>query len=226
MRYDTTGKITIDTSLYQAYIFDMDGLLLDTERICWECFKEVCIIYGHHPDFNIYKNCIGRSVQEGDIILEEGFRGLVPYKEVKIEWNNRYYRRIENGDIPLKNGVADLLRSLRSVKARMAVATSTGPELANRKLSGSDIIDYFEFVLSGETLERSKPHPEIYLRSAAMLGVLPEKCLAFEDSDNGVRSAHAAGIDVIQVADMFEPSTEVVRFGHIITDSLSNIVIK
>jgi HAD superfamily hydrolase (TIGR01509 family) len=204
----------------------MDGLLLDTERICWECFIDACKPYGYFPDFNIYRDCIGRKVEEGDKILAEGFRDFIPYNSVKPEWNRLYLERIENGCIPLKPGVKNFLEKLSCLNKKKGVATSTEFNTALKKLTKTRIIDYFDVIITGDSVSKSKPDPEIYLKAAEKLGYSPEECIAFEDSDNGVRSAHAAGIKVIQITDMFCPSDDVVSLGHQIAGSFLEIELK
>ncbi len=221
-----TVKLNIDPAFYDAFIFDMDGLLIDTERICWECFIEACGKYGYNPEFGIYKNCIGRKVEEGDLILEEGFRDMIPYGSVKSEWNMLYRNRVENGYIPLKPGVKEFLEILSGHSKKISVATSTVYELARKKLEKTGISVYFDYVVSGDMVKNSKPDPEIYLKAAEMLRTEPGRCIAFEDSDNGVRSAFSAGINVVQVIDLLEPSPEIVKFGHVIVGSFNEIGIK
>ncbi len=204
----------------------MDGLLLDTERLCWECFINACNKFGYQPDFNIYKDCIGRKAEEGDLILSEGYKNLIPYYEVKNIWNDLYACVIETENIPLKAGVYEFLENISGMKKRMAVVTSTGIKTASKKLTSAGIIDFFEFVMSGDRAENSKPHPEIYLKAADQLSIRPSECIVFEDSDNGVRAAHSAGMEVIQIPDISEPSRGVVELGHMITSSFKNILLK
>lgn len=220
------NKIIIDPDDFEAFFFDMDGLLLDTERICWECFIDACKKYNYRPDFNIYRNCIGRKAEEGDLVLYEGFKNLIPYYEVKKIWNDLYACVIETGNIPLKDGVYEFLEKITGMKKRMAVVTSTGIQTASKKLTSAGIIDFFEFVMSGDRAENSKPHPEIYLKAADLLSIRPSECIVFEDSDNGVRAAHSAGMKVIQIPDISEPSRGVMGLGHEITSSFTNILLK
>ncbi len=204
----------------------MDGLLLDTERICWECFVNACKKFSYQPDFNIYRNCIGRKAEEGDLILSEGFKNHIPYYEVKNVWNDLYACVIETGNIPLKSGVLNFLEIVSGMNKRMAVVTSTGIKTASKKLSSAGIIDFFEFVMSGDRAENSKPHPQIYLQAAEQLGLDPWECIVFEDSDNGVKAAHGAGMEVIQIPDISEPSPGAMELGHRITSSFDNILLR
>lgn len=215
--------ISIKTELYDAFIFDMDGLLLDTEKSCWNCFKEVCTEYGYTPDFEIYRKCIGRSAVEGNKILKEGFGNYIPYEKANKKWNELYRSKINTEEIPLKRGIIRFLDYLKEKKMKIAVATSTDTELALKKLKSSGILKYFQTVTGSDRVKNSKPDPDIYLETAKMLNVKPEKCIAFEDSDNGVRSAHSAGMTVIQIPDLTEPVEDVRKLGHSIIQNFDLI---
>ena len=101
-----------------------------------------------------------------------------------------------------------------------------GIKTASKKLSSAGIIDFFEFVMSGDRAENSKPHPQIYLQAAEQLGLDPWECIVFEDSDNGVKAAHGAGMEVIQIPDISEPSPGAMELGHRITSSFDNILLR
>mgnify|MGYP000072935976 CR=1 FL=1 len=105
----------------------------------------------------------------------------------------------------------------------MAVATSTRTDRAKVKLSDSGILDYFDIIIGGDQVSNSKPDPEIYLKAASELSSEPSKCLAFEDSPNGVKSAVAAGLTVIQVPDLVQPDEDLLKMGHIVLGSLADV---
>jgi len=136
----------------------------------------------------------------------------------------RYHEAITTRGIPLKDGVLEFLRYIRSLQLPMAVATSTQTDIAKTKLRDTGILDYFQIVVGGEQVRHSKPHPDIYLKAAAELAVNARNCLALEDSENGVKSASAAGLTVIQIPDLVQPSTALKQNGHIILDSLLDVV--
>jgi len=212
-------KLIIKIKQHEAFIFDMDGLLLDTEKICWECFRKACSEFSYEPEFEIYKKCIGRKPEEGNLILKQGFDPFIPFNDAHIKWNEFYLNYIDHETIPLKPGVYSVLNFLHRNNAKLAVATSTEKYLALKKLTRTGIIDFFDLVVTGDQVKHSKPDPEIYLMAAEQLGVQPENCLAFEDSDSGVRSAYSAGIKVIQIIDLIEPSDEVRKLNHKIINS-------
>lgn len=218
------GKVTIKIKQHEAYIFDMDGLLIDTERICWECFRKACSEFSYEPDFEIYKKCIGRKPEEGNLILKQGFDPFIPFDNVHSKWNEFYRNYVDNEIIPLKPGVRFVLNLLYRNDTRLAVATSTNRESALRKLTRTGLIDFFDLVVSGDQIEHSKPDPEIYLTVAKQLNVKPEKCVAFEDSDSGVRSAFSAGMRTIQIIDLIYPAKEVRKLKHTIIKSFNNIL--
>jgi len=216
----------ISSGLYDAFIFDMDGLLLDTEKICWECFKNACGYYNYDPDFSIYKRCIGRKAEEGNKLLNEGFGNNIPFEEVQKKWSVLYGSYIENEVIPVKDGVYEFLNFLAKKNIRKAVATSTASDTALKKLKKSGLVDFFELIVSGDQVNNSKPHPEIYIKTAQLLNIVPQNCIAFEDSDNGAKSAFSAGMTVVQVVDMVEPSVEVKKLNHLIVNSFNELLIK
>ena len=125
--------------------------------------------------------------------------------------------------VPLKGGCAELLDFLKTSDIKRAVATSTHTKLAEHKLRLAGIRDAFAFVMGGDRVQRSKPDPEIYRRSAEQLGVPAERCLALEDSENGVRAAVAAGLRVVQVPDLKAPSFELLSLGHTVLASLTAV---
>jgi len=127
-----------------------------------------------------------------------------------------------NAPIPLKDGAAELLACLAELEIPVAVATSTESRRAMRKLEAVGILTHFKAIVGGDQVRNSKPHPDIYLRAAQILGVRPTKCLALEDSENGVRSA-ADAVTVIQIPDIVQPSTALRSLGHTILQSLHDV---
>jgi len=117
----------------------------------------------------------------------------------------------------------ELLEHVKRIQIPVAVATSTRSTHALDRLAKAGLLDYFEFVVGGDQVKNSKPNPEIYLTATEKLQCDPKNCLAFEDSENGVRAALGAGLRVIQVPDLVVPSAEVVALGHTILASLSEV---
>ena len=209
---------------FDAVIFDMDGLLLDSERIALDTFLDTCRHFGLGDETDLFIHLIGTSAQQGKVLLKEGLDGKTEYDVFGRDWNTRYSEATASNPIPLKDGVMELLDHIRSFGLPMAVATSTDTIRAKEKLRDANILDFFDLIVGGDEVVRSKPAPDIYLKAAESLGVNPMKCLALEDSENGVRSAFQAGLTVIQIPDLVEPSQYMRQLGHVILDSLRDVV--
>jgi HAD superfamily hydrolase (TIGR01509 family) len=209
---------------YQAAVFDMDGLLLDSERIALKTFISACNEYGFDPDVEVYYRCIGSNDIKTRQILIEGYGEQFPYEKIAKQWHNKYESEAENHPFPLKPGVNELLTLLEKQEIKIACATSTRHASAERKLANAGLLPYFDFIVGGDEIIKCKPDPEIYLKSCQKLGALPAECLALEDSDNGVLSAFAAGMQVVQVPDMLQPAEKVRALGHCIVSSLIDVM--
>ena len=208
---------------FSAVIFDMDGLLLDTERIALETFGQACreLQIGDHPE--VFFRCLGTSHIRAREFIREGMQGKVDHDIFWNEWDRHYKAAHASQPVPLKPGVTPLLTMLASRQLPMAVATSTRSADALQKLESAGIVGHFTAIIGGEQVEDGKPHPAIYLKAARTLGVNPADCLALEDSDNGVRAAVAAGMTVIQVPDLVAPSAALRELGHTVLGSLDDV---
>lgn len=203
-----------------AAIFDMDGLLLDSEIICLDTFKAACEQVGYTANIAVYLQGIGCNQARSKQILIDGHGADFPYQEIKDIWYKLYVAKAYDMPVPLMQGVSLLLDKLTRQNIPLAVATSTAYELALKKLENANILHYFDYVVGGDQVQHSKPSPEIYLKAATQLKHAVGQCIAFEDSVNGVRAALDAGIEVVQVPDLIAPSPEVISWGHQIVASL------
>jgi HAD superfamily hydrolase (TIGR01509 family) len=206
-----------------AVIFDMDGLLLDSETLARAAFDDTCGHFGLGEQTALFMQCVGTNQERGKHVLREGLRGKADDVAFGQHWNAKCVEYMSDAEIPLKTGAAELLQELKGAGVPMAVATSTSNPRATQMLQNAGMLQVFDAVVSGDQVTRSKPLPDIYLRAAELLGVRAGGCLALEDSENGVRSALAAGMTVIQVPDLVEPSDEVRELGHTILGSLHDV---
>jgi HAD superfamily hydrolase (TIGR01509 family) len=209
---------------FDAVIFDMDGLLLDTERLAFDAFHSACSLFNLGDLSNVYMKCIGTNSEMGKSILKDRLNGIANYEDFSLACGREYRKLIEGRPVPLKKGVDELLRHIENIGKPMAVATSTNYNSAKAELKNSGILHFFDHIVGGDQVKRSKPDPEIYLKISSALLTEPSKCLAFEDSKNGVKAAVAAGMTVVQIPDLVFPDDELLELGHIVLDSLADIL--
>ena len=201
----------------------MDGLLLDSERIALAAFNETCAHFKLDDQTELFLRCIGTNEALGTQVLKAGLEGKADYREFGRIWDGKYFEATNRKAIPLKDGAVETLDHFAKIGVPAAVATSTSAARAKQKLLDAGILTRFKVVVGGDQVERGKPKPDIYLKTAQLLRVAPENCLALEDSENGVRSALGAGMTVIQIPDLVKPSSEMRALGHIILDSLRDV---
>ncbi|OBU16864.1 phosphatase [Photobacterium aquimaris] len=205
---------------YTAAIFDMDGLLLDTEKVCMAAFQQTCIEMNIPFKDDIYLNIIGRNQAGIKPIIEQGYGDSLNYAVFYPRWMQHYHAVVEHQAIPVKKGVIELLTWLQAQKIPMVVATSTHNALAHKKLHLAGLSQYFSRITSGDEVINGKPAPEIYLLAAQRLNIEPQQCLAFEDSNNGVKAAVAANMTTLQIIDLVEPDADTRALGHHIFNTM------
>ncbi len=208
---------------FEAIIFDMDGLLLDSEKIGLIAFQETCQQFELGDKTDLYIQCIGTNSESTKKILSSGLGDEVDFVHFWSICREKYHAETKTKAIPLKEGVKGLLRHLQSLQLPAAIATSTHTEFALLKLNNAGIADFFDIVVGGEQVNKSKPFPDIYLKTVKQMKTNAHKCLALEDSENGVKSALAAGMTVIQIPDLIKPSAPVKTSRHIILNSLKEV---
>lgn len=185
-----------------AIIFDMDGVLIDSERRSFECYKEVFKEYNYEIDEEFYVKFIGTNVKSIKAKMEEAYGDDFPFDTIYEKKAKLAFEVTERDGVIIKPGVHKLLDYLNKENYKIAVATSTRRERALQLLEKAKIKDKVNFVICGDQVENSKPDPEIFLKAAKGLDVDPENCIVIEDSDAGITAAHAAKMIGIHVPDM------------------------
>jgi HAD superfamily hydrolase (TIGR01509 family) len=209
---------------FKLAIFDMDGLLLDSELLALKAFEAGCSQFNLGDQTDLFMQFVGTNADKGNAVMKQALDDLIDVDEFIATWRGIYADWIAKEPVPLKSGVKDVLMHLTSLNIPIAVATSTKTVAAENKLKMAGIFDYFEVVIGGDQVSHSKPKPDIFLKAAASLACEPSSCIAFEDSPNGVKSAVAAGMTVVQIPDMIEPDDALLKLGHIVLDNLSDVL--
>ena len=207
----------------QAVIFDMDGVIFDSENLVFQCWKIVAEKYGIKDVEAACRECLGvNSVESKERFLKK-YGEEFPYDEYKSEMSALYHQTAATGGLELKPGIVELLTFLKNKKYRLAVASSTRRAVVESQLQNAGVLDFFDEIICGDMVKKSKPEPEIYLTAAEKIKADPKECYAIEDSYNGIRSAYRAGMQVIMVPDLLPPTEETKEKCCVICDSLLEV---
>ncbi len=191
-----------------AVLLDMDGTLLDTEKIYFESLVAALDAHGYGDDATTLCHAmVGLPGPACEAMLVDRYGARFPLAEINRAYIANRDRFMEAG-LPLKPGTLELLDGLAAADCPMAIVTSSSRRNAERNLSLAGIRARFDTVLTLDDVTRGKPSPDLYLLAAARLGHAPEACVAVEDSNHGVAASHAAGAITIMVPDMTPPTDE------------------
>lgn len=188
-------------------IFDMDGLLLDTERLSNIAWVEAGKNMGIEITYNILRRIKGGNIKNAESVLKS-FLDEEKCEKLISEKKRIQMRVVEEEGIRLKKGVLELLTFLKKRKMKTAVATSTGKEIAARELKDTDIYEYFDGFVFGDEVKNGKPNPEIFLAACKKFDVVPENAVVLEDSVLGLKAAVSGGIRCIVVEDTVQLTNE------------------
>lgn len=208
----------------KAVIFDMDGLMIDSERVTYEGYLAECSERGYEMTYALYQTLLGSPMTAIRATLREYFGEFFPLEEV-ITAVHRYVENIfSTQGVPMKPGLMEILEYTREHNYKTMVATSSDRDRVDRILTSANIEGYFTDVICGNEVEKGKPHPDIFLKSCEKLKIQPEEAIVIEDSEQGVQAADKAGIDVICIPDMKEPRKEFKDMSLCVVDSLFDAI--
>lgn len=208
----------------KAVIFDMDGVLFDTERLCLKSWTALAREQGLEDMEEVFTRCIGTNHHDTVEIIKARYGQDFPYEEFSARASKLFWQWIDENGMPVKKGVRELLDYLKDKNYLVSLASSSSQRSIERCLDRAGIRDYFNQITSGDMVVHSKPNPEIYQLACDALGVSPEDAYAIEDSFNGIRSAYLAGMKPIMVPDLILPDEEMKQMSQVILSDLTQVI--
>lgn len=205
-------------------VFDMDGLMIDSERLVYSIWQEMMDECGREYSLDIFKKSIGLRAEDSERYYKSVYGSNFDYAGFKAESRIRYFKRIEKNGVPTKKGLYEIFDYLKSKNYKISLATSTSSDTALKIMKKINLYDRFDAFVCGDDVKIGKPDPEVFLVAAKKLCLEPKDCVAFEDSINGIKSAFAAGMTTVMVPDLLKPTKEIEPMINFLCDDLSKAI--
>lgn len=210
--------------MVKAIVFDMDGVLFDTEILCLNAWQKVADKYNLGNITTACISCIGVSKEKSKEIFKTAMSKDFPYDEMRNKVSDLCHQEISKNGLVKKKGVDEILSFCKKSGIKIGLATSTRRQTVISHLERTEIIDFFDEIICGDEIENSKPSPEIYLKSCKKLGIEPQNALAIEDSYNGVKASNSAGVRCIMVPDILPPTDEIKSLAFTVKNDLFEVI--
>ncbi|MFY9533573.1 HAD family hydrolase [Clostridium sp.] len=196
----------------KAVIFDMDGVIFDTERVYLEILKIVFVNYGYKVTKELYITVMGTGRKNVIKTFLENFGDDLPIEKMYEEKDNQLFYIIENQGIPLKKGVKELFSMLKEKNYKIALATSAKRDRVEKQIKDKWLKESFDAIVCGDDVEKGKPSPDIFLKAAKKIDVEPENCFVVEDSPAGIKAAFSGGMKGIHVEDLKVADEDILKY--------------
>lgn len=210
--------------MIEAVVFDMDGIIFDTERLSDNAWEKASEEFDCTEIMNYRAQFMGINRNQTMKFLAEKLGGEAPAHEFFDFTRNWMEQSIQNNGLPVKPGLYELLGYLKKNGYKIGAATSTSRRYVMDYFERAEITAFFDGIVCGDMVQISKPDPDIYLKAAALLQVEPQKCMALEDSPNGLLSANRAGMKTVMVPDTVEPTAELTKLLFACVPSLKEVI--
>ena len=194
--------------MIKAIIFDMDGLMIDSERVTFECYQEILKGMNLTMDEEFYKTLLGKPLKGIYQRFYDVYGNDFPIEDVIKDVHALMAKRFETEGVPIKTGLKSLLEYLKENNYKTIVATSSNRDRVDTILSQAQITDYFDDSICGDEVTKGKPNPEVFLKSCQKLGVNVDEAIVLEDSEAGIQASYDAGIKIICIPDMKYPEKQ------------------
>ena len=194
--------------MIKAVIFDMDGLMIDSERVTFECYQEILKGMNLTMDEEFYKTLLGKPIKGIYQRFYDVYGNDFPIEDVIKDVHALMAKRFETEGVPIKTGLKSLLEYLKENNYKTIVATSSNRDRVDTILAQAQITDYFDDSICGDEVTKGKPNPEVFLKSCQKLGVSVDEAIVLEDSEAGIQASYDAGIKVICIPDMKYPEKQ------------------
>ena len=212
--------------MINTVIFDMDGVIFDTERLAHRCWLEVARQNGIKDMDKIYPSIIGCNRSRAAETLLNYYGKNFPMEDFLQEHTRRTFNRyIDTYGVPIKAGVTELLMFLKTNGYMTALASSSDRAIVEKELKSADIYKYFDKIVCGDEVTHSKPDPEIFLKAVSALKSQKRESMVIEDSYNGLQAAVSAGVTAVMVPDMLPPTEELIGAGVKVFPNLLSVKI-
>lgn len=210
--------------MVSGIIFDMDGILIDSERQSNEGWLWAAGQLGVDMPMWLIDSFKGAPAELCCKFFDDYYKGVIDYWEAKELRTQHVYKIRETEGIPVKKGVKDIFEYIRNNGLKCAVATSTRRESAEKTLHEIGVWDYLDAVVYGDEVERGKPEPDIFLRAAKAIGVNPSEAVVVEDSINGIKAGYAAGMRVVHIPDTIAIDDDIRKLTYMVCDDLNGLI--
>lgn len=208
----------------KAVIFDMDGVIFDSEACGLKCFLESCKQMGLEENPNPYLSSMGSTYEQSDNIMMEYFKDEKLFKDTMDIYNVLFHNAYSEGKVHFKKGAEEIIKYLTDNNIPFALATSSPMYMVDMSFSNQGYKQVpFKYIVTGDKVTNSKPHPEIFIKAANLMGVDPKDCAVIEDSRNGILAARRSEGLAILVPDMLEPDKEMKEAAHYILKDLTEV---
>ncbi len=209
--------------MIKAVIFDMDGLMIDSEEISYTCYNSLLEKENLTLSKELYTQFLGKSVENGFHLIEKNYHIQIDIEQALMNFREIMQRIVDEKGVALKKGLIELLQYLQEHHYQTIIATSSNL-IRVHQLLDDKVFERFDDIICGDEVTKGKPDPEIFLKACQKLGVEPSEALVLEDSEAGIQAAYNASIPVICIPDMKYPETPYQEMTTRILDSLDQVI--